>query len=136
MQWRQQFLQWSNVQDSQVSVFTADEKQKFSGAAGIVVSTYSMVANTGKRSHTSQKMMNFLESREWGFILLDEVHVVPASMFRRVLTKIKAHAKLGLTATLVREDEKIDELNFLVGPQLYEANWMDLAAKGHIAPVQ
>jgi len=136
MQWRQQFLQWSNVQDSQVSVFTADEKQKFSGAAGIVVSTYSMVANTGKRSHTSQKMMNFLESREWGFILLDEVHVVPASMFRRVLTKIKAHAKLGLTATLVREDEKIDELNFLVGPKLYEANWMDLAAKGHIATVQ
>jgi hypothetical protein len=56
-----------------------------------------MVANTGKRSHTSQKMMNFLESREWGFILLDEVHVVPASMFRRVLTKIKAHSKLGLT---------------------------------------
>ncbi|WFD38939.1 DNA helicase [Malassezia japonica] len=136
MQWRQQFLQWSNVQDSQISVFTADEKQKFSGASGIVVSTYSMVANTGKRSHTSQKMMNFLESREWGFILLDEVHVVPASMFRRVLTKIKAHAKLGLTATLVREDEKIDELNFLVGPKLYEANWMDLAAKGHIATVQ
>lgn len=136
MQWRQQFLQWSNVQDSQISVFTADEKQKFTGAAGIVVSTYSMVANTGKRSHTSQKMMNFLESREWGFILLDEVHVVPASMFRRVLTKIKAHAKLGLTATLVREDEKIDELNFLVGPKLYEANWMDLAAKGHIATVQ
>ncbi|WFD45342.1 DNA helicase [Malassezia psittaci] len=136
MQWRQQFLQWSNVQDSQISVFTADEKQKFSGASGIVVSTYSMVANTGKRSHTSQKMMNFLESREWGFILLDEVHVVPASMFRRVLTRIKAHAKLGLTATLVREDEKIDELNFLVGPKLYEANWMDLAAKGHIATVQ
>lgn len=136
MQWRQQFLQWSNVQDSQISVFTADEKQKFTGASGIVVSTYSMVANTGKRSHTSQKMMNFLESREWGFILLDEVHVVPASMFRRVLTKIKAHAKLGLTATLVREDEKIDELNFLVGPKLYEANWMDLAAKGHIATVQ
>ena len=136
MQWRQQFLQWSNVQESQISVFTSDEKQKFTGAAGIVVSTYSMVANTGKRSHTSQKMMNFLESREWGFILLDEVHVVPASMFRRVLTKIKAHAKLGLTATLVREDEKIDELNFLVGPKLYEANWMDLAAKGHIATVQ
>lgn len=136
MQWRQQFFQWSNVPESQVSIFTADEKQKFSGAAGIVVSTYSMVANTGKRSHTSQKMMDFLESREWGFILLDEVHVVPASMFRRVLTKIKAHAKLGLTATLVREDQKIDELNFLVGPKLYEANWMDLAAKGHIATVQ
>lgn len=136
MQWKQQFLQWSNIQENQVAVFTAENKEKFSGAVGIVVSTYSMVANTGKRSHSSQKMMNFLESREWGFVLLDEVHVVPAAMFRRVLTKIKAHSKLGLTATLVREDEKIDELNFLVGPKLYEANWMDLAAKGHIATVQ
>lgn len=136
MQWKREFLKWSNVKEEMVSVFTADVKEKFSSAAGIVISTYSMVANTGKRSHSSQKMMNFLESREWGFILLDEVHVVPASMFRRVLTRIKAHSKLGLTATLVREDEKIDELNFLVGPKLYEANWMDLAAKGHIATVQ
>lgn len=136
MQWKREFLKWSNVKEEMVSVFTADVKEKFSSSAGIVISTYSMVANTGKRSHSSQKMMNFLESREWGFILLDEVHVVPASMFRRVLTRIKAHSKLGLTATLVREDEKIDELNFLVGPKLYEANWMDLAAKGHIATVQ
>lgn len=42
-------------------------------------------------------MMEFLTSREWGFILLDEVHVVPANMFRRVVTTIKAHSKLGLT---------------------------------------
>ena len=42
-------------------------------------------------------MMEFLTSREWGFILLDEVHVVPAAMFRRVVTTIKAHSKLGLT---------------------------------------
>jgi DNA excision repair protein ERCC-3 len=77
-----------------------------------------------------------LTSREWGFILLDEVHVVPANMFRRVVTTIKAHAKLGLTATLVREDDKIADLNYMIGPKLYEANWMDLAAKGHIANVQ
>ncbi|TIB17589.1 hypothetical protein E3P92_01004 [Wallemia ichthyophaga] len=136
MQWKQQFMQWSNVNDSQISVFTADQKEKFGGDSGIVVSTYSMVANTRNRSHESQKMMDFLTSREWGFILLDEVHVVPAAMFRRVVTTIKAHSKLGLTATLVREDDKIDDLNFLIGPKLYEANWMDLAAKGHIANVQ
>lgn len=62
-----------------------------------MVSTYSMVANTHNRSHESKKMMEFLTSREWGFILLDEVHVVPAAMFRRVVTTIKAHSKLGLT---------------------------------------
>ncbi|BGP52859.1 hypothetical protein JCM8202_003941 [Rhodotorula sphaerocarpa] len=136
MQWRQQFLQWSTIKESAISVFTADQKEKFTGEAGIVVSTYSMVANRQKRSHDSQKMMDFLTSREWGFILLDEVHVVPAAMFRRVVTKIKAHTKLGLTATLVREDDKIDDLNFLIGPKLYEANWMDLAENGHIAKVQ
>ena len=70
---------------------------QFSGDSGIVVSTYSMVANTHNRSHDSKKMMDFLTSREWGFILLDEVHVVPAAMFRRVVTTIKAHSKLGLT---------------------------------------
>ena len=115
---------------------------QFAGESGIVVSTYSMVANTHNRSHESKKMMEFLTSREWGFILLDEVHVVPAAMFRRVVTTIKAHSKLGLTgdyslcllqsnqltactpATLVREDDKIADLNYMIGPKLYEANWM------------
>ncbi|KAG0263263.1 transcription factor TFIIH complex ERCC-3 subunit [Actinomortierella ambigua] len=136
LQWKQQFLLWSNIKPHQIAMFTSDQKEKFLGAAGIVISTYSMVANTRNRSHDSQKMMNFLRSREWGFLLLDEVHVVPANMFRKVLTTIAAHAKLGLTATLVREDEKIDDLNFLIGPKLYEANWMDLASRGHIANVQ
>ena len=115
MQWKQQFMQWSNVTDRQIAVFTADQKEKvghrlyadpfalaydppqFAGESGIVVSTYSMVANTHNRSYESKKMMEFLTSREWGFILLDEVHVVPAAMFRRVVTTIKAHSKLGLT---------------------------------------
>jgi len=136
MQWKQQFMQWSNVTDRQIAVFTADQKERFAGESGIVISTYSMVANTHNRSHESKKMMEFLTSREWGFILLDEVHVVPAAMFRRVVTTIKAHSKLGLTATLVREDDKIADLNYMIGPKLYEANWMDLAAKGHIANVQ
>lgn len=70
-----------------------------------------MVANTHNRSHESKKMMEFLTSREWGFILLDEVHVVPAAMFRRVVTTIKAHSKLGLTGES-RGD--IDESQLLI----------------------
>ena len=67
-----------------------------------------MVANTHNRSYESKKMMEFLTSREWGFILLDEVHVVPANMFRRVVTTIKAHSKLGLTgATPINVVEKV-----------------------------
>ncbi|KAK9451964.1 P-loop containing nucleoside triphosphate hydrolase protein [Limtongia smithiae] len=136
MQWRQQFLQWCTIQPENIAVFTSENKEKFRNEAGLVVSTYSMVANTRNRSHDSQKMMDFLTSREWGFVILDEVHVVPAQMFRRVVTTIAAHAKLGLTATLVREDDKIDNLSYLIGPKLYEANWMELASKGHIANVQ
>jgi DNA excision repair protein ERCC-3 len=136
MQWRSEFLRWSNIKPESIAVFTADNKERFKGQSGIVVSTYSMVANTRQRAHDAQKMMDFITSREWGFIILDEVHVVPAAIFRRVVTTIAAHAKLGLTATLVREDDKIDDLNFLIGPKLYEANWMDLAKKGHIANVQ
>lgn len=100
MQWKQQFLQWSNIKENQIAVFTSDQKERFSGDAGIVISTYSMVANKRKRSYDAQKMMDFLESREWGFLLLDEVHVVPANMFRTVVTTIAAHAKLGLTGEL------------------------------------
>ena len=57
-------------------------------------------------------------------------------MFRRVLSAVQAHTKLGLTATLVREDDKIADLNFLIGPKLYEANWLELQTKGYIAKVQ
>lgn len=67
---------------------------------------------------------------------LSEVQTIPAKMFRRVLTTVNAHCKLGLTATLVREDDKIADLNFLIGPKLYEANWMELQNLGYIARVQ
>ena len=57
-------------------------------------------------------------------------------MFQKVLDVCKSHCKLGLTATLVREDELIKDLNFLIGPKLYEANWLDLQEQGHLARVQ
>jgi DNA excision repair protein ERCC-3 len=57
-------------------------------------------------------------------------------MFRKVIGSVKAHTRLGLTATLVREDDLISDLNFLIGPKLYEANWMDLTAQGYLANVQ
>lgn len=120
-----------------------------------MISVYSMVAFTGKRSHSSETFMNFLKSREWGLLLLDEVHVAPATAFRKCVESLRTHAKLGLTgklacfavglksssprrsaATLVREDDRISDLNYIIGPKLYEANWMDLAQKGHIANVQ
>ncbi|KAI0383124.1 DNA repair helicase RAD25 [Hypomontagnella monticulosa] len=136
-QWRNEFLKWSNINPDDITLFTSDHKQKFSGTTGVIVTTYPMVTNSGKkRAYDSQKMMDFLTGREWGLMLLDEVHVVPANIFRKVSHSIKSHAKLGLTATLLREDDKISDLNFLIGPKLYEANWMELSEQGHIAKVQ
>ncbi|MCJ1297727.1 transcription factor TFIIH complex ERCC-3 subunit [Hypocenomyce scalaris] len=136
VQWRNEFLKWSNISPNDIAIFTSDHKEKFSRNTGIIVSTYSMVTQTRSRSHDAQKMMDFMQSREWGLMILDEVHVVPASIFRKVTHSIATHSKLGLTATLLREDDKITDLNFLIGPKLYEANWMELADQGHIAKVQ
>lgn len=135
-QWSKEFQRWSNIPSDHIAKFTADSKQKFAGDAGILISTYTMISHTGRRAWDTQKMLEFVNGHEWGLMILDEVHVVPANVFRRVLTTVAAHVKLGLTATLVREDDKIEDLNFLIGPKLYEANWMDLAIRGHIAKVE
>ena len=108
-----------------------------------------MISFGGRRSDSAKEIMNNIESREWGLLLLDEVcifvfaqpthfshmshrtfshispliqvHVVPANTFLTCTTRTRSRCKLGLTATLVREDDKIGDLNFLIGPKLYEA---------------
>lgn len=135
-QWAFQFKLWSTIRDEQICRFTSDSKERFGGNAGVVVTTYNMVAFGGKRSEDSEKIIEEIRNREWGLLLMDEVHVVPAHMFRKVISITKSHCKLGLTATLVREDERITDLNFLIGPKLYEANWLDLVKCGFIANVQ
>uniref|UniRef100_A0A7M4DWC9 General transcription and DNA repair factor IIH helicase/translocase subunit XPB n=2 Tax=Crocodylus porosus TaxID=8502 RepID=A0A7M4DWC9_CROPO len=134
-QWKAQFKMWSTIDDSQICRFTSDAKDKPIGCS-IAISTYSMLGHTTKRSWEAERVMEWLKSQEWGLMILDEVHTIPAKMFRRVLTIVQAHCKLGLTATLVREDDKIVDLNFLIGPKLYEANWMELQNNGYIAKVQ
>ncbi|ATY65249.1 DNA repair helicase RAD25 [Cordyceps militaris] len=137
VQWRNEFLKWSNINPDDIVAFTSDSKGSvFTGSTGVIVTTYSMVTQSRARSYDAEKMMRFLTGREWGLMLLDEVHVVPANIFRRVTSSIKTHSKLGLTATLLREDDKISDLNFLIGPKLFEANWMELSKQGHIARVQ
>ena len=137
-QWAAQFKLWTNLTDAEIVRFTSQTKEAFppNDRACVCVTTYNMVSAGGKRSEESRRVLAQLQGREWGIMLLDEVHVVPAAMFRKVIGITKAHCKLGLTATLVREDEKVEHLNFLIGPKLYEANWLDLQRDGHIANVQ
>ncbi|XP_046389891.1 general transcription and DNA repair factor IIH helicase subunit XPB [Ischnura elegans] len=134
-QWKQQFKMWSTADDSMICRFTSEAKDKPMGC-GILVTTYSMITHTQKRSWEADQTMKWLQDQEWGIMVLDEVHTIPAKMFRRVLTLVQSHCKLGLTATLLREDDKIADLNFLIGPKLYEANWLELQKRGFIARVQ
>jgi len=136
LQWKFQFQLWTGIPDDRIAVFTSDRKDTIHPEAAVIVTTYTMIAFAGKRAVEAQKVMDIITSREWGLLLMDEVHVVPAKMFRRVISQVKAHCRLGLTATLVREDDLISDLNFLIGPKLYEANWMDLTAQGYLANVQ
>lgn len=94
------------------------------------------MCHSGKRSESGELLIQQIRNREWGLLVLDEVHVAPADMFQKVLSLVNSHCKLGLTATLVREDDKIKDLHFLVGPKLYEANWIDLTDQGFLAKVQ
>ena len=134
-QWKQQFKMWSTADDSMICRFTSDAKDKPMGCS-ILVTTYSMITHQQKRSKEAEQTMKWLQEQEWAIMVLDEVHTIPARMFRRVLTIVQAHCKLGLTATLVREDDKIADLNFLIGPKLYEANWLELQKRGFIARVE
>ena len=134
-QWKQQFKMWSTADDSTICRFTSDAKDKPMGC-GVLITTFNMITHTQRRSWEAEETMKWIQDQEWGIMVLDEVHAIPAKMFRRVLTQVRAHSKLGLTATLVREDDKIADLNFLIGPKLYEANWLELQKEGFIARVQ
>ena len=136
-QWRSQYKRFSTIPDNLLVRFTSKIREPFppSGQACILLTTYSMMAKGGKRSEEAEEILQQIRSIEWGLILLDEVHVVPARLFRRVLSSVRAHLKLGLSATLLREDSLISDLFFLIGPKLYEGNWLDLTAAGYLASV-
>ena len=137
-QWKREFCKWSTITSEKIKCLVSGQTldERSIEKASIVISTYSMVSYTQKRSLDTEAAMKTLQTREWGLMVLDEVQTIPAEKFRKVLSAVRAHCKLGLTATLVREDEKIQDLNFLIGPKLFEANWMELQDKGYIAHVR
>lgn len=138
-QWKRQFEHFCQIEGSDVIVLTADSKSSLpeEDKACILISTYSMFAVGRERmSRSSRAVLEQVESVEWGLLIVDEVQVMPAKTFRTVATTVRAHCKLGLTATLVREDDLIEDLQYLIGPKLFEANWQELQEAGFIAKVQ
>lgn len=135
-QWKNQVRLWTHLPPEHITTLTQGSKEMPNKEAKVIITTYPMLAHSQKRSAAAEEMMRVIKTQEWGLILLDEVHVAPADKFKICVEQTHSRCKLGLTATLVREDEKINDLFFLLGPKLYEANWMDLSSQGFIATVK
>lgn len=138
-QWRAQFLQYSTIAPEDIYILTAEHKRPIEDheqKACVVISTYSMLGFGGKRSGDTEVVLSQIQQLEWGLLIVDEVQVMPARTFRTVATTVKSHCSLGLTATLVREDDLIADLHWLIGPKLYEANWQQLQDEGFLACVR
>ncbi|MBK7641801.1 MAG: DEAD/DEAH box helicase [Planctomycetes bacterium] len=127
-QWREELLDKTNLRPDQVGEYTGDEKS----VCPVTISTYQML--TWRRSKSGEFEHFKLFSREnWGLVVYDEVHLLPAPVFR-VTADLQARRRLGLTATLVREDGKEDEVFCLIGPKRFDVPWKVLEGQGFIAP--
>ncbi|AFZ79027.1 rad25/xp-B DNA repair helicase, putative [Theileria equi strain WA] len=136
-QWIKQFLDFTNISATHLLSLTSENKADLWNIdeSGVLVSTYTMMSYTRKHRENTERILNQIKEREWGLLIFDEVQFVPAPAFRRINEIIRSHCKLGLTATLVREDDLIKDLQWLIGPKLYEANWLELQEKGFLAKV-
>lgn len=126
-QWRREILARTTAQPEQVAEYTGAHK----GIAPITLSTYQMLTYRGDAGNALPHLRLF-SARDWGLIIYDEVHALPAPVFRATAA-IQARRRLGLTATLVREDGREADVFSLIGPKKYEAPWRELEAPGWIA---
>ena len=126
-QWRNELLDKTDLTPDQVGEYTGDTKT----VAPVTISTYQMITyrrrKTGEFTHFA-----LFGARDWGLVIYDEVHLLPAPVFR-VTAEIQARRRLGLTATLVREDGREDEVFSLIGPKKYDVPWKILERQGWIA---
>ncbi len=125
--------QWKDELIKRTSL-TADEIGEYSGSVKevrpVTIATYQVLTTRRKGVYTH---LELLDARDWGLIVYDEVHLLPAPIFR-MTANLQARRRIGLTATLVREDGREGEVFSLIGPKRYDAPWKDIEAQGWIAP--
>ncbi|MCL1967160.1 MAG: DEAD/DEAH box helicase [Fibromonadales bacterium] len=126
-QWIREILQKTTLAKEQVKEYSGDVKE----IGQVTVATYQILT---QRKRTSGEFSNFslFESQKWGLMIYDEVHLLPAPVFR-FSADMQATRRLGLTATLVREDHKETEVFSLIGPKKFDIPWRVLEAQGWIA---
>ena len=127
-EWVSQFMKWTEIDPGLVISLTQNRKVPIPDGPCVIVTTYGMLVSLNINEE-SQKIIAQINERSWGALIMDEIQEAPTNAFRSIVSIVKARTRIGLTATLIREDGKIEDLKYLVGPKLYEANWRELAEK-------
>ncbi len=125
-QWRDELLKRTSLTEDEIGEYSGSRKE----VRPVTIATYQVVTTKRKGAYTH---LELFDARDWGLILYDEVHLLPAPIFR-MTADLQARRRLGLTATLVREDGREGEVFSLIGPKRYDAPWKDIEAQGWIAP--
>ena len=126
-QWMEELLDKTELKPEEIAEYSGDSKS----VAPVTVATYQIITWRPVKTADFPHFKLFRE-RPWGLIIYDEVHLLPAPVFR-VTAELQAVRRLGLSATLIREDGEEDAVFSLVGPKRYDVPWKDLEAKGWIA---
>jgi DNA excision repair protein ERCC-3 len=125
-QWRKELLKRTTLTDDEIGEYSGARKE----IRPVTIATYQVLTRKTKGVYAN---LELFDARDWGLIVYDEVHLLPAPVFR-FTADIQSRRRLGLTATLVREDGLEGEVFSLIGPKRFDAPWKDIEAQGYIAP--
>ncbi|MDK4338250.1 DNA repair helicase XPB [Corynebacterium accolens] len=127
-QWRDELLRRTTLSANDIGEYSGEKKE----IKPITIATYQVVTRKTKGEY---RALELFDSRDWGLIIYDEVHLLPAPVFR-MTSDLQSRRRLGLTATLVREDGREGDVFSLIGPKRYDAPWKELEMAGYIATAE
>jgi DNA excision repair protein ERCC-3 len=125
-QWRSELLRKTTLTEDEIGEYSGEVKE----VRPVTIATYQIL--TAKRKGEFAHLA-LLDAKDWGLIVYDEVHLLPAPVFK-LTADLQARRRLGLTATLVREDGRENDVFSLIGPKRFDAPWREIEAQGYIAP--
>jgi DNA excision repair protein ERCC-3 len=126
-QWHREILDKTDISEDQIGEYTGECKE----IKPVTLATYQILTHRADKNDEFPHFKLF-DQQDWGLIVYDEVHLLPAPVFR-VTAQIQARRRLGLTATLVREDGREADVFSLIGPKKYDVPWRELESRGWIA---
>jgi DNA excision repair protein ERCC-3 len=129
LQWRRELLARTSLSPEDIGEYTGERKE----IRPVTLTTYQIMTTRPRKSDSEYPHLDLMRREDWGLIVYDEVHLLPAPIFR-MTAEIQSRRRLGLTATLVREDGREEDVFSLIGPKKFDAPWRDLEKQGWIAP--